>query len=180
MVRAVLVLVLLLAVAVLVVIVVGYNKLKSADLRVAEALSGIDVELTRRASLIPSLVHTVGTFAAHEQAVLDRVARAGAALDAAAGGASVTQRSAAESQLDNAVGRVLALGASYPQLGSSENFLNLQQNLTDTENKLAFARQYYNDAVAGSNRLITTMPWMFIAPIAGVSEREFYQTPRLT
>lgn len=180
MVRAVLVLVLLIALAVLIVIVVGYNKLRSADIRVSEALSGIDVELTRRASLIPSLVHTVGTVAAHEQAVLNRVARAGAELDAATGGASVAQRSAAEGHLDSAVGRVLALGQGYPQLSSSNNFLNLQQNLTDTENKLAFARQYYNDAVAGVNRLITTMPWMFVAPIAGVSEREFYRTPRLT
>ena len=74
---------------------------------------------------------------------------------------------------------MLALGQSYPQLNSSSNFLDLQRNLTDTENKLAFARQYYNDAVAGVNRLITTMPWMFVAPIAGVTEREFYQTPRL-
>ena len=72
-----------------------------------------------------------------------------------------------------------ALGQSYPQLNSSNNFLNLQENLTDTENKLAFARQYYNDAVSGLNRLITTMPWMFVAPLAGVEEREFYQTPRL-
>jgi LemA protein len=56
--------------------------------------------------------------------------------------------------------------------------LNLQDNLADTENKLAFARQYYNDAVAGVNRLISTIPWMFVAPMAGVSEREYYQTPR--
>jgi LemA protein len=73
---------------------------------------------------------------------------------------------------------VLALGQSYPQLNSSSNFLDLQRNLTDTENKLAFARQYYNDAVATVNRLIATMPWMFVAPLAGVSEREFYQAPR--
>ncbi|MGW0158613.1 LemA family protein [Mycobacterium sp. NPDC003323] len=178
MVRAVLVLVLLIAVAVLVVIVVGYNKLRSADVRVSEALSGIDVELTRRAALIPSLVHTVGGFASHEQALLNHVSRARTRLDAATGGASVAQRSAAESELDAAVMRVLALGQSHPQLNSSNNFLNLQQNLADTENKLAFARQYYNDAVATVNRLITTMPWMFVAPIAGVGEREFYRAPR--
>ena len=73
---------------------------------------------------------------------------------------------------------VLALGQSYPQLNSSNNFLNLQENLADTENKLAFARQYYNDAVATLNRLISTIPWMFVAPLSGVSEREYYQTPR--
>ncbi|MBI3227484.1 MAG: LemA family protein [Mycolicibacterium cosmeticum] len=178
MVRFLLILVLLIAVAVLVGFVAGYNKLRGADVRVAEALSGIDVELTRRAALIPSLVHTVGSFAAHEKAVLDHVTDARAELTAATGTASVTQRSAAERNLDDAVGQVLALGQSYPQLNSSNNFLDLQRNLTDTENKLAFARQYYNDAVATVNRLIVTMPWMFVAPLAGVSEREFYQAPR--
>ncbi|RXL61829.1 LemA family protein, partial [Citrobacter sp. AAK_AS5] len=75
-----------------------------------------------------------------------------AALNAATGGGSVAQRSAAEGELDQALGQVLALGQSYPQLNSSSNFLNLQQNLAETENKLAFARQYYNDAVATVNR----------------------------
>ncbi len=178
MVRFLLILVLLLAVAVLIGFVAGYNKLRGADIRVAEALSGIDVELTRRAALIPSLVQAVGSFAAHEKAILDHVTDARAELTAATTGTSVTQRSAAERHLDDAVGQVLALGQSYPQLNSSSNFLDLQRNLTDTENKLAFARQYYNDAVATVNRLIATMPWMFVAPLAGVSEREFYQAPR--
>lgn len=173
-----LVLVLVIAVAALVVFVGGYNKLRSADVRVAEALAGIDVELTRRASLIPSLVHTVATFAAHEKAILDHVTTARAAVTAATSGTSVAQRSAAEKELDTAVGQVLALGETYPQLSSSANFLDLQRNLTETEDKLAFARQYYNDAVATLNRTATTIPWMFVAGPAGVSEREYYQTPR--
>ena len=90
----------------------------------------------------------------------------------------MAQRSAAEKELDTALAPLLALGQSYPQLNSSNNFLNLQDNLADTENKLAFARQYYNDAVATLNRLISTIPWMFVAPDGGVSEREYYQTPR--
>ena len=81
-------------------------------------------------------------------------------------------------ELDSALAPLLALGQSYPQLNSSNNFLNLQDNLTDTENKLAFARQYYNDAVATLNRLISSIPWMFVAPMTGVTEREYYQTPR--
>ncbi|GAT09595.1 LemA family protein [Mycolicibacterium novocastrense] len=169
---------LVLAVLAFIVFVVGYNKLRSADVRVAEALSGIDVELTRRASLIPSLVHTVQTFAAHEKGILDHVTNARAALTSATTGTSVAQRSAAEKQLDTALAPLLALGQNYPQLNSSNNFLNLQENLTDSENKLAFARQYYNDSVATLNRLITTIPWMFVAPMTGVSEREYYQTPR--
>jgi LemA protein len=168
---------LVIALVLLIGFVLGYNKIRTADVRVAEALSGIDVELTRRAALIPSLVQTVQTFAAHEQGILDHVTNARAALTSATGGTSVAQRSAAERALDNAVGQVLALGQSYPQLNSSHNFLNLQENLADTENKLAFARQYYNDAVATLNRLIATIPWMFAAPLAGVSEREYYQIP---
>lgn len=178
MVRFLLIVVLLLAVAVLIGFVKGYNKLRAADVRADEALSGIDVELTRRASLIPSLVHTVGSFAAHEKAVLDHVTAARVALTSATGGDSVARRSAAEQDLDAAVGQVVALGQGYPQLNSSNNFLDLQRNLADTENKLAFARQYYNDAVATLNRLVGTIPWMFVAGLAGVREREYYQTPR--
>ncbi|APE15280.1 LemA family protein [Mycobacterium sp. WY10] len=178
MVSFVLIVVLVLAVVVLIGFVLGYNKVRAADVRVDEALGGIDVQLTRRASLIPSLVQTVQTFAAHEKAILDHVADAQTALAAATAGKSVAQRSSAEKEFDNAVGQVLALGQTYPQLNSSNNFLNLQQNLADTEDKLAFARQYYNDAVATVNRLITTIPTMFVAPMAGVSQREFYQVPK--
>ena len=178
MVRFVLIVVLLVAVAVLIGFVAGYNKIRTANVRVDEALGGIDVQLTRRASLIPSLVSTVAGFAAHEKAILDHVTDARAALTSATTGTSVAQRSAADQQLDQAVGQVLALGQTYPQLNSSTNFLNLQQNLADTEDKLAFARQYYNDAVATANRLVSTIPWMFVAGLAGASEREYYQTPR--
>jgi len=178
MVTFVLVLVLLIAVLVLGGFVLGYNKVRGADVRVDEALGGIDVQLTRRASLIPSLVSTVQTYAAHEKGILDHVADAQAALAAATAGTSVAQRGSAEKEFDTAVGQVLALGQTYPQLNSSNNFLNLQQNLADTEDKLAFARQYYNDAVATVNRLATTIPWMFVAGMAGVKQREFYQVPK--
>jgi LemA protein len=177
-VRFLLILVLVMLVLVLIGFVMGYNKIRGADVRVSEALAGIDVELTRRASLIPSLVQTVQTFASHEKDVLDHVADARAALASATKGKSVEQRSTAERDLDSAVGQVLALGQSYPQLNSSNNFLNLQDNLADTENKLAFARQYYNDAVATVNRAVSTIPWMLVAPLAGVSEREYYQIPK--
>jgi LemA protein len=178
MVTVLLVVVLALAVIVLFGFVAGYNKIRAADITVSEALSGIDVELTRRAALIPALVHTVQSFAAHEHSILDRVSSARAALASATGGTSVAQRSAAEQNLDNALAGVLALGSSYPQLNSSNNFLDLQKNLADTENKLAFARQYYNDAVSTLNRLVATIPWMYVAPLAGVSEREYYRIPK--
>ena len=178
MVTWVLVLALAVAVAFLIAFVAGYNKLRSADVRVDEALGGIDVQLTRRASLIPALVSTVQGFASHEKAVLGHIADAQAALTAATAGKSIAQRTSAEAQFDSAVGQVLALGQTYPQLNSSNNFLNLQQNLADTEDKLAFARQYYNDAAATVNRLRGTIPWMFVAGMAGVGERDFYQVPK--
>ncbi|MCX6482719.1 MAG: LemA family protein [Mycobacterium sp.] len=178
MVTFVLILALVIAVAVLIGFVVGYNKLRAADVQVDEALGGIDVQLTRRAALIPSLVSTVGSFAAHEKAVLGHIADAQTALTAATSGKSVMQRSTAERQFDTAVGQVLALGQSYPQLSSSNNFLDLQRNLADTEDKLAFARQYYNDSAATVNRLRTTIPWLLVAGTAGVAERDFYQAPR--
>jgi len=179
MVTFVLIVALVIAVAVLIGFVLGYNKLRAADVQVDEALGGIDVQLTRRAALIPSLVSTVGSFAAHEKAVLGHIADAQTALTAATSGKSVTQRSCAERQFETAVGQVLALGQTYPQLNSSTNFLNLQNNLADTEDKLAFARQYYNDSAATVNRLRTTIPWMFVAPMAGVPEREFYHVPKV-
>lgn len=178
MVTFILVLVLVIAVAILIGFVLGYNKLRSADVQADEALGGIDVQLTRRAALIPSLVSTVGSFATHEKAILGHIADVQNALTSATSGKSVAQRTSAERQFDTAVGPVLALGQSYPQLNSSNNFLDLQRNLADTEDKLAFARQYYNDSAATVNRLRTTIPWMFVAPIAGVAEREFYQVPK--
>ena len=168
--------ILVVAVLVLAAFVVGYNKVRAADVRVEEALGGIDVELTRRASLIPDLVSTVQAFASHERGILEHATQARAALTTATSGTSVAQRSAAQNDLDTAVGEVLALSRTYPDLRSSTNFLDLQRNLTDTEDKLAFARQYYNDAVATNNRLISSIPWMWVAGAAGVSEREYYQT----
>lgn len=178
MVTLALIVILILAVSVLLGFVVGHNKLRAADVHVAEALAGIDVELSRRAALIPALVHTVQTFAAHEKAVLGQVSAATAALTSATGSTSVARRSAAETELDDAIAEVLALRSAYPQLNSSNNFLDLQDDLVDTENKLAFARQYYNDAVSQLNRLIATIPWMYVARLAGVEERDFYQMPR--
>lgn len=174
--KLILILVLVVAVAVLVGLVVGLNRLRASNVRVDEALAGIDVQLTRRASLIPSLVHVVETFAAHERSVIEHVTQARAALTTATSGTSVTQRSDAQRQLDSAVDEVIALGRTNPQLTSSANYLDLQKNLSDTEDKLAFARQYYNDAVSTLNRELQTIPWMYVAGIAGISQRDYYRT----
>src|SRR5690606_37027764 len=156
----------LIVVAVLVIlallVVTGFNKLRRADIGAQEALGGIDVQLTRRAELIPNLVETVKGYAAHERGVLDEVTQARTAATGAARGDDVAAKAAAEQQLDRAVVRVLAVAENYPDLKASATFESLQTQLADTENQLSFARQYYNDAVARLNGLVRTLPWMLL------------------
>lgn len=157
--------------------IVGFNKLRTADIKADEALAGIDVQLTRRADLIPNLVNTVKGYAEHERGVFDEVTKARAAVSQAASTSSVEQKAAAEARLDHALVDVFAVAEAYPDLKASTNFQGLQQELSSTEKSLAFARQYYNDAVRSLNGLLRTVPWMWFNSFAGVSEREFYEAP---
>ncbi len=157
--------------------VMGFNKLRTSDVAAEEALGGIDVQLTRRADLIPNLVDTVKGFAAHEREVFEEVTRARAGVQQAAAGNDVAAKAAADAQLQQALVRVNAVAEAYPELKANTNFLELQQQLAETENQISFARQYYNDAVAKLNTLVRTIPWMFFTGIAGVHAREFYEAP---
>lgn len=157
--------------------VVGFNKLRRADVAAQEALGGIDVQLTRRADLVPNLVATVKGYAAHEKSVFDRVTSARALAQQAAHSASITDKVVAQSQLDNAVLKVMAVAEAYPDLKASANFADLQRQLADTENQLSFARQYYNDSVGTLNTLTATLPWSLFAGVAKVGPREFYRAP---
>ncbi|NDK89771.1 LemA family protein [Gordonia desulfuricans] len=156
---------------------VGFNKLRRADITAQEALGGIDVQLTRRADLIPNLVNTVKGYATHERGVFEEVTAARAGVARAAQGGSVEEKAAAEGRLDGALGRLFAVAENYPDLKASSNFVALQTELSDTENKLSFARQFYNDAVSRLNQLVQTIPWMFFAGMAKVGNREFYRAP---
>jgi len=158
--------------------VVGFNRLRSADVGAQEALGGIDVQLTRRADLIPNLVETVKGYAAHEKSVLENVTAARARVQQAAAGDDVKAKAEADAALQGSLINLNAVAENYPDLKANENFLNLQNQLAETENQISFARQYYNDAVATLNRSVTTIPWMFAAGAAGVTEREYYQAPR--
>jgi LemA protein len=157
--------------------VVGFNRLRSADVGAQEALGGIDVQLTRRADLIPNLVETVKGYAAHEKTVLENVTAARARVQQAASGDDVKARAEADAALQGALVNLNAVAENYPDLKANQNFLNLQNQLADTENQISFARQYYNDAVATLNKLVRTIPWMFFSGIAGVGQREFYDAP---
>ncbi len=158
-------------------VVVGFNRLRRLDVLAQEALGGIDVQLTRRADLIPNLVETVKGYAGHERSVLDDVTRARAAVSAAARGDSVEARSAAEGALDRALVNVMAVAEAYPDLKASSNFADLQRQLGQTEDQLAFARQYYNDAVSQLNATVVTLPWLWFTGMAGVHKRDFYESP---
>ena len=157
--------------------IVGFNKLRTLDVASLEALGGIDVQLTRRADLIPNLVNTVKGYAQHEKGVFEEVTKARAGVQAAAQGGSVEDKAAAQARLDKAIVDVLAVAEAYPDLKATVNFQQLQTALTDTENQLAFARQFYNDAVSQQNTAVRTIPWLLFTGIAGVHAREFYNAP---
>jgi len=157
--------------------VMAFNKLRVLDIGSQEALGGIDVQLTRRADLIPNLVNTVKGYAQHERGVFEEVTKARAGVQAAAKGGTVDEKAAAQARLDRAIIDVMAVAEAYPDLKATVNFQQLQTALTDTENQLSFARQYYNDAVAKQNSTVRTVPWMFFSGVAGVGAREFYNAP---
>jgi LemA protein len=157
--------------------VMGFNKLRTHDVSAQEALGGIDVQLTRRADLIPNLVDTVKGYAAHEREVFEEITKARAQVQTAAAGSDVPAKAAADAQLQGALIRLNAVAEAYPDLKANTNFLDLQKQLAETENQISFARQYYNDAVATLNKLTQTIPWMFLTGIANVHKREFYEAP---
>ena len=158
-------------------VIVGFNKLRTTDIGAQEALGGIDVQLTRRADLIPNLVETVKGYAAHEKTVLENVTAARARVQQAASGSDVKAKAEADAALQGALVSLNAVAENYPDLKANQNFLDLQHQLADTENQISFARQYYNDAVATLNRLVRTIPWMFFSGMSGVGQREFYEAP---
>ncbi|MBC7633212.1 LemA family protein [Aeromicrobium sp.] len=155
----------------------AFNKLRRLDIGAQEALGGIDVQLTRRADLIPHLVNTVKGYAQHERGVFAEVTAARAGAAAAAKQGTVPEKAASEARLDRAIIDVLAVAEAYPDLKASANFQALQAELSDTENKISFARQFYNDAVASLNKVVQTIPWLLFTGVAGVRSREFYDSP---
>ena len=145
-------------VALIVFGVIGFNKLRTSDVGAQEALGGIDVQLTRRADLIPNLVDTVKGYAAHEREVFEEITKARSQVQAAAAGSDVPAKAAADAALQGALVRLNAVAEAYPDLKANANFLDLQKQLAETENQISFARQYYNDAVATLNKLVRDHP----------------------
>ena len=149
-----------------------YNRLIRLNITVDEAFAQIEVQLKRRADLIPNLVETVKGYAKHEQSTFDAVVAARAKSTSAS---TVADVAAADGALTNALRGLLAVAEAYPDLKASANFLSLQEELSTTENKVSFARQFYNDNVRTLNTAVGTIPSSFFAGLAKVGAREFYE-----
>jgi len=156
---------------VLVVGIVAYNRLVSLRARVDNGWSQIDVQLRRRYDLIPNLVRTVQGYASHERELFENVTEARSrAMDASA----VPDQAQAENQITKGLRQLLAVAEAYPDLKANEGFLSLQEELTGTESKIAYARQFYNDQVMRLNTLIGSVPTNVVANMFGFSTREFF------
>lgn len=150
-----------------------YNSLVRSRQLAQEGWSGIDVQLKRRADLIPNLVNTLRGYAAHERETLDAVITARShALSVA--GADVAGRAAAEGSLGQALGRLFALAESYPDLKASENFLGLQTSLETLEREIQMARRYYNGAARDLNIRIESIPSSFVAARFGFTKKAYF------
>ncbi|HLF69142.1 MAG TPA: LemA family protein [Gaiellaceae bacterium] len=154
-----------------IVAVLGYNRLVRLRNECDTGWANIDVQLQRRGDLIPNLVEAVKGYAAHERGVFDEVTRARAAVQQAGGPASAAQ---ANDILTAALGRLFAVAEAYPELKASENFLRLQEDLTDTEDKISAARRYYNATVMRYNTAVQSFPWLLFAGPFGFRAREFF------
>ena len=148
-----------------------FNRLVALRNRVDNGWAQIDVQLRRRYDLIPNLVETVEGYAKHERELFQNVTEARArAIDAA----SVPDQAQAENQITRGLRQLLAVVEDYPELKANENFLALQEELTGTESKIAYARQFYNDQVMKLNTLIQSFPSVLVARPFGFQEREFF------
>lgn len=155
--------------------VVLYNGLVSSRNRVDNAWAQIDVQLKRRHDLIPNLVETVKGYAAHEKETLDAVINARNAAMAGEASGSVAQSAQAENMLSGALKSLFALSEAYPDLKANQNFLQLQEELTSTEDRIAYARQFYNDEVRRFNTKIQTIPTNFVASLGNFTAREYFE-----
>ena len=148
-----------------------YNSIIVAKMRVSEALSQIDVQLKRRADLIPNLVETVKGYAKHEKELFEKVTEDRANLVAAKG---PQEKADANNQLSQTLKSIFAVAEAYPDLKASQNFMELQEEVSDTENKIAYARQFYNSVVLDYNTKLKVFPNVIFANLLHFTDAEFF------
>jgi LemA protein len=155
-----------------VVVIAMYNGLVTLRNRIENAWAQIDVQLKRRYDLIPNLVETVKGYAAHERETLEAVTQA---RNIAVNAQGPAQQAQAENMLTGALKSLFAVSEAYPDLKANQNFLNLQEELTGTEGRIAYARQFYNDTVYKYNNKIQSVPSNILAGMFNFSEREYFE-----
>lgn len=153
-------------------VIATYNGLVRLRNQLENAWAQIDVQLKRRYDLIPNLVETVKGYAKHERETLEKVIQA---RNFAMNAKGVGERAQAENILTSTLKSLFAVSEAYPDLKANQNFLRLQEELTSTENKIAFARQFYNDSVQGFNTRLQTFPTNLVAGLFGFARREFFE-----
>jgi len=152
-------------------VIAKYNQLVSLRNRIQNAWSQIDVQLRRRYDLIPNLVETVQGYAKHEREVFENVTKARSAM---AGAKGVKEQGEAQNMITDALGKLFAVAEAYPELKANQNFMMLQEELSGTESKIAYSRQFYNDTVMAYNTLIQSFPSNIIANAFGFRENEYF------
>jgi LemA protein len=161
----------LIIIAIIGIYISYYNRIRTLENRIEEAWAQIDVQLRKRFDLVPNLVETVKGYASHEKEIFENIAEARAGM--ITGGRQ--ERMTADNMLTQALGRLFAVAEAYPDLKAQENFKLLQEQLEGIENKVAYARQFYNETVLDFNNLITTIPGVWFA--AGRNKHEFLEIP---
>jgi LemA protein len=172
------IIILALVVLLVIIAVVMFNNLVQLRNRVENAWAQIDVQLKRRFDLIPNLLETVKAYAAHEKGTLEAVVQArNSAISASSGGsASAAAAATADTALTASLRQVFALSEAYPDLKANQNFLALQEELSATEGKISYARQFYNDTVMKYNTKIEQFPTSILAGLKKMVHREYFQT----
>lgn len=150
----------------------GYNSLVVAKLRVGEALSQIDVQLKRRTDLIPNLIETVKGYAKHEKELLENITKARASLMSAT---NTRDKADANNELSHTLKSLFAIAENYPNLKANDNFLKMQEELTDTENKIAYSRQFYNSNVLDYNTKLQIFPNVLIAGAFNFKPADYFE-----
>jgi LemA protein len=164
------ILVIILAVVVAVIFFVYYNRFVRLSHQIDNSLAQIDVQLKKRSDLVPNLLASVKGFMKHEKAIIEEVTNARKALVSAKG---IENRVKAGNQLQSALGSVFAIAENYPDLKANQNFLQLQNELSSIEDKVSYARQYYNDGIMSYNVMTTMIPGIWFAKIYGFNKREY-------
>jgi len=164
----------IIAAVILIAFIVYYNKFVILGNRIDNSLSQIDVQLRKRADLVPNLLETVKGYAKHEKKIIAEVSNARKEL---VGAKNFTSKVKAGAQLEGALGRLFAIAENYPDLKANENFLHLQQELAAIEDKIAYARQFYNDSILDYNNSVERFPGVLFAKIYGKAEKPYLEIP---